>query len=199
MTNKADADWVKTMFGLGFFELLLFGLIALVVLGPEKLPEFARTLGKWYGLIRRTSQRLQHELVNELELAETQALLKAELAKMRESEAQMKARLDAMQARLSRTEGQAAGQGRQILDSWQTFHQTKNAHQAQDSNNGNLSAHTVLSADVVIVPMAYHWFLLGEYDCARRLPSAPFLPNYQADHLFYQSQPHQSPSAKFTD
>ena len=42
------------MFDIGFSELLLFGVIALIVLGPEKLPQAARTAGQWYAKIRRT-------------------------------------------------------------------------------------------------------------------------------------------------
>ena len=35
------------MFDVGFAELLLCFVVALVVLGPQKLPELARTLGRW--------------------------------------------------------------------------------------------------------------------------------------------------------
>ena len=45
------------MFNLGFFELLLFGMIALIVLGPDKLIYAAKTLGKWYGQFRRISDQ----------------------------------------------------------------------------------------------------------------------------------------------
>lgn len=37
------------MLNIGMTELLVFGIIALLVLGPEKLPEAARFAGKWYG------------------------------------------------------------------------------------------------------------------------------------------------------
>ena len=60
------------MANLGFFELTLFGIIALIVLGPEKLPMTARTLGKWYGKFRRMSARLQSEFVSEIQLLEVQ-------------------------------------------------------------------------------------------------------------------------------
>ena len=36
------------MFNVGMSELFVFGIIALLVLGPEKLPEAARFAGKWY-------------------------------------------------------------------------------------------------------------------------------------------------------
>lgn len=67
------------MFNLGLFELGLFGMIALIILGPEKLIATARTLGRWYGNFRRMSARLQSELVSELELTEVQNALKAEI------------------------------------------------------------------------------------------------------------------------
>src|SRR3989304_4556407 len=41
------------MFDIGFSELVVIGLIALIVLGPKRLPEVARTAGKWMGQLRR--------------------------------------------------------------------------------------------------------------------------------------------------
>ena len=61
------------MFDIGFSELLLFGVIALIVLGPEKLPQAARTAGQWYAKIRRTASTLQSEIEAELDLAENAA------------------------------------------------------------------------------------------------------------------------------
>ncbi len=42
------------MFGIGFTELLLVLVVALLVLGPDKLPEVARTVAKAYNELRRT-------------------------------------------------------------------------------------------------------------------------------------------------
>jgi sec-independent protein translocase protein TatB len=50
------------MFGLG--EILLILVVALIVLGPNKLPEVAKTLGRAYGEFRKASQGLR-ELLNE--------------------------------------------------------------------------------------------------------------------------------------
>ena len=52
------------MFGLSFFELLAIFGVALLVFGPEKLPEFAKTLGKISGDIRRTSDSVRREFYN---------------------------------------------------------------------------------------------------------------------------------------
>ena len=78
------------MFDIGFSELLLFGVIALVVLGPEKLPQAARTAGHWYAKFRRTVATLQNEIEAELDLAETRQKMQEELAKIKQAEAEMK-------------------------------------------------------------------------------------------------------------
>ncbi|HQC72842.1 MAG TPA: Sec-independent protein translocase protein TatB, partial [Candidatus Competibacteraceae bacterium] len=41
------------MFEIGFWELVLVGVVALLVVGPEKLPGLARTAGLWLGRARR--------------------------------------------------------------------------------------------------------------------------------------------------
>ena len=74
------------MFDIGFSELLLFGVIALIVLGPEKLPQAARTAGQWYAKLRRTVSTLQSEIEAELDLAETRKQMQDELAKIRQTE-----------------------------------------------------------------------------------------------------------------
>lgn len=50
------------MFNVGGGELLVIALIALIVLGPERLPEAARTIGKVMGDIRRLSTGFQDEV-----------------------------------------------------------------------------------------------------------------------------------------
>ena len=47
------------MFDIGFAELTLIFIIGLVVLGPERLPTVARTLGQWIGRARSTFNHLK--------------------------------------------------------------------------------------------------------------------------------------------
>lgn len=54
------------MFDIGFPELLLLAIVALLVLGPERLPEVMRTLGQWIGQIRRYSTRIRMDLEREV-------------------------------------------------------------------------------------------------------------------------------------
>ena len=92
------------MFDIGFSELLLFGVIALIVLGPEKLPQAARTAGQWYAKIRRTVSTLQSEIEAELDLAETRQQMQKELAKIRETEAEMRREMAEMRGSLQQFE-----------------------------------------------------------------------------------------------
>jgi len=51
-------------------------LVALLVFGPEKLPEAARTAGKWVGRIRRLIQTVQQDIDRELRLQEIKETIK---------------------------------------------------------------------------------------------------------------------------
>ena len=50
------------MFNVGGAEMLVIMVVALVVLGPNRLPEAARQVGKWMGEIRRLSTGFQNEM-----------------------------------------------------------------------------------------------------------------------------------------
>lgn len=52
------------MFGIGAGELLLLALLALFVLGPERMPKMARDIGRTVGDLRRTSDELKKEFLN---------------------------------------------------------------------------------------------------------------------------------------
>ena len=92
------------MFDIGFSELLLFGVIALIVLGPEKLLQAARTAGQWYAKLRRTVSTLQSEIEAELDLAETRQQMQNELAKIRQTESDMKRELAEMRGSMQKFE-----------------------------------------------------------------------------------------------
>lgn len=165
---------------LGLFELTLFGIIALIVLGPEKLPVAARTVGRWYGTLRRASQKLQNDISSELQLLETQEMLKKELQQIRQSEAQMKAQMDALQQSIHQNQAQFHTAKHHTMNAWQT----QPAGDALISDTTNTPDTT--SADTHTLPMTNRWFLLSSYDAHRRRPPAPKMPNYLADPLLRQ-------------
>ncbi|HLA32577.1 MAG TPA: Sec-independent protein translocase protein TatB [Pseudomonas sp.] len=54
------------MFDIGFSELLLVGLVALVVLGPERLPGAVRTASLWIGRLKRSFSAIKAEVEREI-------------------------------------------------------------------------------------------------------------------------------------
>lgn len=50
------------MFDIGFMEMALIGVVALVVIGPERLPGVARTVGRWIGSARRFMSSVQADI-----------------------------------------------------------------------------------------------------------------------------------------
>jgi sec-independent protein translocase protein TatB len=95
------------MFDIGFSELLVIALVALVVLGPERLPKAARMAGMWLRRARMQWQAVKSELENELadedmrrsilrardELREAQESLRADGARLRAQLADVEARM----------------------------------------------------------------------------------------------------------
>lgn len=70
------------MFDIGFLELLLIGTVALLVLGPERLPRAARTVGLWMRRARGAWYSMRAEMERELaddELKRSLAATRAEL------------------------------------------------------------------------------------------------------------------------
>lgn len=77
------------MFDIGFWELLLIFSIALIVLGPERLPTAARSVGRWTGRARAFVRNLTTELERETRkseaaksFAEAQRVMKQSVADM---------------------------------------------------------------------------------------------------------------------
>lgn len=85
------------MLNIGMTELLIFGIIALLVLGPEKLPEAACFVGKWYAKIKRMVSNVQNDIDRELRLSELREQMQQEMARIQELEAKMQAQMHEMQ------------------------------------------------------------------------------------------------------
>ncbi|MBE9563094.1 MAG: twin-arginine translocase subunit TatB [Proteobacteria bacterium] len=64
------------MFDIGFWEICLIGVIALLVIGPEKLPRAARTTGLWVGRMRSFITTMKQDVDRELKLQEMQEAIK---------------------------------------------------------------------------------------------------------------------------
>jgi sec-independent protein translocase protein TatB len=58
------------MFDIGFSELLVIAVVALIVIGPERLPKVARTLGHLFGRMQRYVNDVKADISREIELDE---------------------------------------------------------------------------------------------------------------------------------
>lgn len=66
------------MFDVGFWELMLIGVVALVVIGPERLPGVARTVGKWAGKGKRFLRDVKADIDQELKADELKRILEVQ-------------------------------------------------------------------------------------------------------------------------
>lgn len=70
------------MFDIGFSELLIVAIVALIVLGPERLPMAVKTAGMWLGRIKRTVGSVQKEISEELRIEEMRRAAKEQQEKL---------------------------------------------------------------------------------------------------------------------
>lgn len=62
------------MFDIGFTEMVIIAVVALVVLGPERLPKVARQAGHWMGKLRRYVEDVKSDINRQMELDELRKL-----------------------------------------------------------------------------------------------------------------------------
>ena len=65
------------MFDIGFSELLLIAIVALIVIGPQQLPRVARTLGHLFGRMQRYVNDVKADITREMELHELKKIGRA--------------------------------------------------------------------------------------------------------------------------
>ncbi|RPE80206.1 Sec-independent protein translocase protein TatB [Vulcaniibacterium tengchongense] len=92
------------MFDIGFSELLLIALVALVVLGPERLPKAARFAGLWVRRARAQWHSVKAELEHELAADELKRSLQQTEAQLREAQEELRSGLNEARERLREEE-----------------------------------------------------------------------------------------------
>ena len=102
------------MLDVGFGEMMIIGVLAIIVVGPERLPEMMRFLGRQYGKLMKTSNELRRAFFLEADRAEAEA----RAAEMKQRREEAKKRAEEARARVlaeraaatAATEGAAAGE-----------------------------------------------------------------------------------------
>ena len=69
------------MFDVGFWELVLVFVLGLLVLGPERLPRVARSVGQWVAQAKSVANRFQREIEREIAIQDLQARYERERVK----------------------------------------------------------------------------------------------------------------------
>ena len=85
------------MLNLGMTEILCFAIIALLVLGPEKLPEAARFVAKWFGKLKCFVSNIQNEIDRELRLSEFRDEMQTEINRITKLEARIQKQFEQLQ------------------------------------------------------------------------------------------------------
>ena len=80
------------MFDIGMFEMVLIGVIALLILGPERMPEAARAAGRWAGKARRFITGIKQDVSSQMSMDEL-----TELRNLRDDLATAKTELNKFQ------------------------------------------------------------------------------------------------------
>jgi sec-independent protein translocase protein TatB len=80
------------MFDIGMFEMVLIGVIALLILGPERMPEAARAAGRWAGKARRFITGIKQDVSSQMSMDEL-----TELRSLRDDLATAKTELNKFQ------------------------------------------------------------------------------------------------------
>src|SRR5512144_1906889 len=91
------------MFGVDFSEILVIMVVALVVLGPERLPVVARTMGRWWGGLQRYINRVKADVTTSMELEE-----------LRQMEQRIKAEADALERSVHKAGNQISDEMRAV-------------------------------------------------------------------------------------
>jgi Tat protein translocase TatB subunit len=69
------------MFDVGFWELVLVFVLGLLVLGPERLPRVARSVGQWIAQAKSVANRFQREIEREIAVQDLQTRYERERVK----------------------------------------------------------------------------------------------------------------------
>ena len=141
------------MFDIGFPELLVVSIVALLILGPERLPEALRTMGLWLGRLRRSFTAVKTELEKELGMDDIRRQLHNEsvMEEMQRIEAEVQSSLAADAGSSQNTEQESGHEAEQESTAENTIAPPQSSASETNPNTAaddNTQTPTVKPADV---------------------------------------------------
>jgi len=120
------------MFDMGFQEIVLIGIIALIIIGPERLPSVARNIGLWVGKMQRFVAGVKSDIASELQTDELRNMLSSQEDQIRE----LKSMVKETQSDLERTAKDAQRSVSEGMD--QAVEQVKDAADTARENSSKM-------------------------------------------------------------
>lgn len=105
------------MFDAGFLEMLLIGVIALLVIGPERLPGIAAKVGRFVGKARAFVANTRSDIERELRTEEMRQLLNKQEEEIKELRDIMQDQSKGLRKEIEETKDQLQSSGQQVNDS----------------------------------------------------------------------------------
>lgn len=105
------------MFDSGFLEMLLIGVIALLVIGPERLPGIAAKVGKMVGKARSFVASTRSDIEREFQAEEMRSLLKKQESEISELRDIMKSKTDDIRQDMDKVGEQISSSSKEFSDS----------------------------------------------------------------------------------
>jgi len=117
------------MFDIGFSEMVIIAVVALVVLGPEKLPRVARQAGQWMGKLQRYVSDVKSDINRQMELDELRRL-KSEVTNAAQSlEGSVQSVIGDAQSSLDNLSQAAATPSDQPVTDWDRIYAVRRARE----------------------------------------------------------------------
>lgn len=126
------------MFDLGFTEILVIGVVALVVLGPEKMPEVARAAGRFFAKAQSYISQVKGEFERESQLSEIKKLreeIASSAAGLKQSVTEVQTSLTEQSRDLNQALEEVSGDEKPQADPYTQFNQAESTLKASQSEN----------------------------------------------------------------
>lgn len=104
------------MFDVGFSELILISLVALIVIGPQRLPAVARTVGHLLGRLQRYVNDVKSDISREMQLEELKKLQEQVASQARDMEKQVNEQMSSVETELNASIAQGIEEKAESVD-----------------------------------------------------------------------------------